>query len=75
LQGLPNLKRIYCDHTPITREVAETFMTANPSVLVIFDSEDLKSWWVTLTPAWQTIFVNAAKISRDPSKEELAKLY
>jgi hypothetical protein len=74
LQDLPNLRRIYCDHTPIKREVAETFMTSNPSVLVIFDSEDLKSWWGRLTPAWQTIFVNAAKINRDPSKEELAKL-
>lgn len=74
LQGLPNLRRIYCDHTRIKREVAETFMTANPSVLVIFDSEDLKSWWVRLTPAWQTVFTSSAKVSRDPSKEELAKL-
>jgi Leucine-rich repeat (LRR) protein len=74
LQGLPNLRRIYCDHTRIKREVAETFMTANPSVLVIFDSEDLKSWWVRLSPAWQTVFISSAKISRDPSKEELAKL-
>jgi Leucine-rich repeat (LRR) protein len=74
LQDLPNLRRIYCDHTPIKREVAETFMASNPSVLVIFDSEDLKSWWVRLTPAWQTVFTSTAKISRDPSKEELAKL-
>ncbi|MBP9925732.1 MAG: leucine-rich repeat domain-containing protein [Cyclobacteriaceae bacterium] len=74
LQGLPNLKRIYCDHTPITRAVAEAFMAANPAVLVIFDSEDLKSWWVTLTPAWRNIFTRVAQISTNPSKEELAKL-
>ena len=74
LQGLPNLKRIYCDHTPVTRVVAETFMVSNPAVLVIFDSEDLKSWWVTLTPAWQKIFISTAKISTNPGKEELAKL-
>jgi len=74
LQDLPNLKRIFCDHTAITRAIAEDFMTANPTVLVIFDSEDLKSWWITLTPAWQNVFTKATTISRDPGKEELAKL-
>lgn len=74
LQNLPNLKRIYCDHTAITRTVAESFMQSNPSVLVIYDSEDLKSWWAMLAPAWKKVFSSTAKIGSNPSKEELARL-
>ena len=47
LQDLPKLERIYCDHTLITRTLADAFMATNSEVLVIFDFEDLKGWWET----------------------------
>jgi Leucine-rich repeat (LRR) protein len=72
LQGLQHLEKIYCDQTPIKREAADAFMATNPTVLVIFDSNDLKSWWETLTPGWQTILSQAASIKKNPSKDELA---
>ena len=74
LQKLPQLEKIYCDQTPITREVADAFMAANPKVLVVFDSRDLKVWWDTLTPEWQVVLGKAASIGAAPSKEELAKV-
>lgn len=74
LQKLPHLEKIYCDQTPITREVADAFMASNPKVLVVFDSRDLKVWWDTLTPEWQTVLGKAAGIGSAPSKEELAKV-
>jgi Leucine-rich repeat (LRR) protein len=74
LQKLVGLQKIYCDKTLIKREAADAFMAANPKVLVIFDSEDLKIWWSTLSPAWQKIFNKATTIGSNPSKEELAKI-
>lgn len=74
LAKLPQLEKIYCDQTPIKREAAEAFMTANPDVLVIFDSKDLQVWWSAMSPDWQQVFIGAAKIGATPSKEELAKI-
>ncbi|MDH4090253.1 MAG: leucine-rich repeat domain-containing protein [Cyclobacteriaceae bacterium] len=74
LQDLPHLEKIYCDHTPIRQTLADAFMAANPKVLVIFDSEDLRGWWDTLSEAWQQVLSKTAKIQLNPSKEELAKI-
>ncbi len=71
LKGLPNLERVYCDHTLITREEANRFMAAKPATLVIYESERLKNWWLTMSPEWQEIFSLFVEISPDPSKEQL----
>lgn len=74
LQKLPDLEKIYCDQTRITRMVAESFMAANPKVLVVFDSKDLKIWWDTLPSQWQSVFSETAGVGIAPSKDELAKI-
>jgi hypothetical protein len=80
LQKLTHLEKIYCDQTPVSRKVADAFMAANPKVLVIFDSRDLKAWWGTLSPEWQQILGKTAGIGAttnvpgEPSKDELAKV-
>ena len=81
LQKLSHLERIYCDHTAISRDKADAFMVANPMVLVVYDSKDLKAWWTTLSPEWQNVLRKTTSINlssdganRDPSKEELAKV-
>lgn len=74
LQKLPRLEKVYCDQTPITREIAHAFMAAKPGTLVIFNSRDLQSWWETLTADWQTVLSKAAGIGQAPAKEDLARL-
>ncbi|MEQ9413680.1 MAG: hypothetical protein RIF39_07605, partial [Cyclobacteriaceae bacterium] len=74
LQELPQLKRVYCDHSGIKKSNAEAFMALRPQVLVIYDSEDLKSWWATLPHVWRTQFQQSGDINTQPSKEELASL-
>ena len=75
LNELPQLERVYCDMTNITKEAAREFMAANPGVLVIFESEDLKNWWADLSVAWQNIFKQFVHIGNGkPTKEELAKI-
>ena len=74
LKDLPHLEKVYCDHSQVTRSIADTFMATNPEVLVILDSEDLKNWWAALPDAWHEVFSKAAKITSNPTKEELARV-
>lgn len=74
LLELKHLERIYCDHTPIKRTLADAFMVSNPKVLVIFDSEDLRGWWDTLSVGWKEVLSKAAKIELHPTNEELARI-
>ncbi len=74
LQRLTHLEKIYCDQSPIKKVAADAFMSANPRVLVVYDSHDLKSWWSTLSPEWQGVISKAAKITLTPTIEELAKV-
>ena len=74
LQDLKKLERIYCDHTLVNRDLADSFMASNPEVLVIFDSEDLRGWWNTLPAEWKTVLSGTAKIQINPTKEELAQV-
>lgn len=75
LQNLAHLEKIYCDQTPIEKSAAESFMASNHKVLVVYDSRDLRSWWDSLSPGWQEVICNAAEMSPDPSKEELARVW
>jgi hypothetical protein len=74
LEDLKKLERVYCDGTLVNRDLADAFMASNPEVLVIFDSEDLRGWWNTLSVAWKTVLSTTAKIQIDPTKEELARV-
>lgn len=74
LKDLPKLERIYCDQTPVKKPAADSFMSANPGVLVIFDSKDLQAWWSSLSANWKRIFSTTAGVSNSPGKEELARM-
>ncbi len=74
LQNLTHLEKIYADHTSINREAANNLIAVNPKVKIIFDSDNLKSWWDALSPEWQTVLSKTANIGLAPSKEEMANL-
>ncbi|HEY8933875.1 MAG TPA: leucine-rich repeat domain-containing protein, partial [Cyclobacteriaceae bacterium] len=74
LQKLMHLEKIYADHTRINRETADNFIAAHPNTQIIFDTDNLKTWWDALSPEWQTVFSKVAIISSTPSKEEMAKI-
>lgn len=74
LLKLRQLQRVYCDQTPVNRETANSFMTARPGVLVIYDSKDLQAWWSMLNADWRHVLSATAKISITPGKEELASV-
>lgn len=75
LLKLGKLRLVYCDRTRVGREQAEKFRTANPKVLIIFDSEDLSQWWNGLSKSWQASIMKTSGIrSEMPSREELATI-
>lgn len=71
---LTRLEKIYCDKTVINASIADAFMAANPKVLVVFDTEDMRAWWDGLSSEWKEVLAKTAKISLTPTKDELAKI-
>ncbi len=74
LESLEKLTKIYCDHSEITMEQARQFMLKHPQVLVIYETEALKSWWDELPIYWKAILANEAGISDKPGAEELHRI-
>jgi Leucine-rich repeat (LRR) protein len=72
--SLASLEKIYCDHTLITRSLANEFMASHPHVLVIYESQELTTWWTGLNLDWQTIFRDYVNLDPNPSKEQLHQL-
>jgi len=74
LVDLQKLQRIYCDNTGINQNIADAFTNKRPNVLVIFDSEDLRGWWSDIPNVWKDVLSRTARISMNPTKEELARI-
>ncbi|MCA6075493.1 leucine-rich repeat domain-containing protein [Fulvivirga sedimenti] len=74
LSDLKSLKRVYCDYSGVTLTEARSFMDKNPKVLVVFESEDLITWWDQLPPEWKDVFISYVSIGENAEKEELANM-
>ncbi|WPP51050.1 leucine-rich repeat domain-containing protein [Catalinimonas niigatensis] len=73
LAGLPLLSKIYCDNTPITQAEATRFMMVNTKVLVIYESEQLQTWWNDLDQYWKNIFSQYVSVD-SLTREKLAEI-
>ena len=74
LDGHSELKRIYCDKSLVNYQKAQQFMQKNPSVLVIFESEELTKWWSTVPVEWKKLFSYYTKMDDQPTNEQLHRL-
>jgi len=74
LADIPALKKVYCDNSKISKESAGEFMDQNPGVLLIYESEVLKDWWVNLPAALKEVFSNKLAYSGYPDIDQLAKI-
>ncbi len=72
LTALQRIQKVYCDHTAIRQEAADSFVSAKPGTLVVFDSNDLRVWWETLSSEWKSIFFRESRAGKTPTKEQLA---
>lgn len=71
LSNMSRLSKIYCDNSLVDKKMADMFMTANPNVLVIYETQALEQWWNTLPSFWKDLLTDQAMTSKRPSKEEL----
>jgi Leucine-rich repeat (LRR) protein len=68
------LQKVYCDQTPVTRSLANAFMASHPKVLIIYESQELSSWWAGLSLDWQKVFKSYVKLDPKPTTEQLHQL-
>jgi Leucine-rich repeat (LRR) protein len=74
LQKLTKLETVYADHTQINFSAVDKFHAVNPKVKIIYDSDNLNSWWISLSPEWKAVFSKTLKTSTVPTKEELSNI-
>jgi Leucine-rich repeat (LRR) protein len=76
LEGLANLKKIYADNTFVSEEEINDFIDANPTKLLVVNSEEVSKWWSNLNKEWKAALeINMeSSIVEVPQKEELTKL-
>lgn len=74
LEKNAQLSKIYCDYTSVKAEEANRFMQAKKDCIVIFESEELSSWWVTLDEKWKQAFRKYNDLDATPTTEQLHDL-
>ncbi len=74
LAKLPELSRVYCDHTFIGQAEAQTFTRNRPEVLIVFESGLLKGWWDQMGTDWQDLFRGLVPVGEQPTREELQQM-
>ncbi len=74
LGNIPSLEKVYCNQAQVSRNLANAFMAEHPNVLVIYESQELSSWWAGLSPEWQSVFRGYVKLETTPTTEQLHQL-
>ncbi len=74
LQNNPELRAIYCDNSKITMQKATEFMDKKPGCLVVYNSQNLLTWWNDLSQEWKNIFKKSYQLAEPLTKEQLHQL-
>ena len=74
LNDFKNLKFIYADNGALTEEKVDIFNASNPECLVIYQTENLNSWWNSLDKTWQEFFKKEFQIQDKPDRLQAHKL-
>jgi Leucine-rich repeat (LRR) protein len=74
LTGLKNIRQIFCDNAMVSPAEANQFMKQNPQGLVVFQSEELMSWWEELDDTWKNAFKKYRYLEEQPTKAQLQDL-
>lgn len=71
LKDMPNLVRIYCDNTRVNSAKADAFKAVNHKVMVIYETQELQTWWNGLQVFWKSTLSKQVNCDINPSPEEL----
>lgn len=68
---LSNLVKINAENTKVKSDQVLKLRLAQPNVTVIYQTDELRSWWNTLDNNWREIFRNAVDVDTNPKAEQL----
>ena len=71
LGNLPNLSKVYAEGSKVTSEDVFRLRVAQPNVVVIYQTDALRSWWNTLDNSWRTVFRDIIDIDTNPKPDQL----
>jgi Leucine-rich repeat (LRR) protein len=76
LESIESLQKIYADNTFVSEQDINSFIDANPSKLLVVNSEELSSWWSNLNQGWKKVLRTylVGGSFEVPEKEQLTKL-
>jgi Leucine-rich repeat (LRR) protein len=74
LDGKNTARKIYCDNTLVSSEMAVRFMRNNQGSLVIFESEELSAWWNSLPIYWKALLSEQTGKPQNPGTEDLHEI-
>ena len=71
LCDLSNLVKINAENTNVKSDQVLKLRLAQPNVTVIYQTEELRTWWNTLDNNWREVFRNTIDIDTNPKAEQL----
>lgn len=75
IQNLSGLMVLKADKTEVSDTQFLEFISKNPGCLVIYQSENLKKWWKSLSDSYKSVFSNIQSWNHlNPDNEELHNL-
>lgn len=74
LLKLKRLEILYADGVPIIVPVIGRIWDSIPEVLIVYQTEQLKTWWNGLTNSWKTFFKVLEPMSTEPDRLQLHRI-
>lgn len=71
LYNMPHLTMVNADSSKVDAEQAFNLKLAQPQVMIISQTNELRSWWNTLDNSWREVFRKIVNIDTNPSAEQL----
>ena len=72
--SLPNLKKLNVNGSKIFVEEVPDILIQNPSLTIVYRTEELNIWWAGLDPVWQDIYRKQNSLPENPDSEQLHDL-
>ncbi len=74
LSKLSSLENLYCDGLSIRQYEIKAIYDANPGVMVVYRTSQLKEWWNSLNEGWQQALMRHSQLSTPPTRDDLHRL-
>lgn len=71
LHNMKSLAIVKAEHSNVTSEQVFNLRNAVPNVMVLYQTNDLRSWWNTIDGTWRDVFRSIVAMDANPTAEQL----